>query len=90
MDRDSAQAGFTAEIPLPNQGFSARFLGHSVARTVLDELTQDDSPSPTRALPLDLDCYLSIRKIDYEPLSGRGGQWNVCPMLADEARWTLR
>ena len=27
MDRDSAQAGFTAEIPLPNQGFSARFLG---------------------------------------------------------------
>ena len=28
MDRDSAQAGFTAEIPLPNQGFSARFLGN--------------------------------------------------------------
>ena len=27
VDRDSAQAGFTAEIPLPNQGFSARFLG---------------------------------------------------------------
>ena len=26
MDRDSAQVSFTAEIPLPNQGFSARFL----------------------------------------------------------------
>ena len=45
-----------------------------VARTVLDELTQDDSPGPTRALPLDLDCYLAIRKTANEPRSGRGGQ----------------
>ena len=44
-----------------------------VARTVLDELTQEDSPGPTRALPLDLDCYLAIRKTAYEPRSGRGG-----------------
>ena len=33
-----------------------------VTRTVLDELTPDNSPSTTRALPLDLDCYLAIRK----------------------------
>ena len=49
-------------------------LQHGVARTVLDELTQDDSPGPTRALPLDLDCYQAIRKTAYEPRSGRGGQ----------------
>ena len=47
---------------------------HGVARTVLGELTQDDSPGPTRALPLDLDCYLAIRKTAYEPRSARGGQ----------------
>ena len=45
-----------------------------VARTVLDELTQDDSPGPTRALPLDLDCYLAIRKTAQEPRRGRGGR----------------
>ena len=44
-----------------------------VARTVLDELTQDDSPSSTRALPLDLDCYLAIRKVAKEQRGGRGG-----------------
>ena len=49
-------------------------LQQGVARTVLDELTQDDSPGPTRALPLDLDCYLAIRKTAYEPRSGRGGR----------------
>ena len=49
-------------------------LRHGVARTVLEELTQDDSPGPTRALPLDLDCYLAIRKTAYDPRSGRGGQ----------------
>ncbi len=48
-------------------------LRQGVARTALDELTQDDSPGPTRALPLDLDCYLAIRKTAYEPRSGRGG-----------------
>ena len=53
-------------------GFDAP-LQHGVARTVLEELTQDDSPGPTRALPLNLDCYLAIRKTAYEPRSGRGG-----------------
>ena len=45
-----------------------------VARAVLDELTPDDSPGPIRALPLDLDCYLAIRKTARESRSGRGGQ----------------
>ena len=49
-------------------------LRHGAARTVLDELTQNDSPGPTRALPLNLDCYLAIRKTAYEPHSGRGGR----------------
>ena len=31
-----------------------------VARTVLEELTQDHSPGPVRALPLDLDCLFSV------------------------------
>ena len=43
------------------------------ARAVLDELTQDDSPSANRALPLDLDCYLAIRKSANEQRGGRGG-----------------
>ena len=54
-------------------GFDAP-LQQGVARTVLEELTQDDSPGPIRALPLDLDCYLAIRKTAYEPRSGRGGR----------------
>ncbi len=45
-----------------------------VARTVLDELTRDEAPGPTRALPLDLDCYLAIRKTAHEPRWGRGGR----------------
>ena len=44
-----------------------------VTRAVLDELTQDDSPCATRALPLDLDCYLAIRKKAKGPRCGRGG-----------------
>ena len=44
-----------------------------VARAVLEELTPDDSPVTTRALPLDLDCYLTIRKAAKEARSGRGG-----------------
>ena len=47
-------------------------LRQGVARTVLDELTQDDSPGPTRALPVDLDCYLAIRKTANEQRSGKG------------------
>ena len=49
-------------------------LRHGVAKIVLDELTQVDSPGPARALPLDLDCYLAIRKTAYQPRSGRGGR----------------
>ena len=47
---------------------------HGVARLMLDGLTQDESPDPSRALPLNLDCYLAIRKTAYEPRSGRGGR----------------
>ena len=49
-------------------------LRHGVAKAVMEELTQDDSPGPTRALPLDLDCYLDIRQTAYEPRSDRGGR----------------
>ena len=49
-------------------------LRHGVARTVFEDLTQDDSPVPTRALPLDLDFYRAIRKTAYEPRSGRVGR----------------
>ena len=46
---------------------------HGVARFALDELTQDDTPAPIRALPLDLDRYLAIGRTAHEPRSGRGG-----------------
>ena len=41
---------------------------------MLDELTRDEVPGPTRALPLDLDCYLAIRKMAHQPRWGRGGR----------------
>ena len=47
---------------------------HGVARTVLEELTRDDVPGRSRALPLDLDRYLAIRKTAHEPRWGRGGR----------------
>ena len=59
--RSHREAGF--DVPLR----------HGVARTILDELTQDPLPGPTRALALDLECYLAIRKTAYEPRSSRGG-----------------
>ena len=65
-------------------------LRHGVARTVLEGLTQYDSPGPTRALPLDLGCYLAIRKTTYEPRSGRAAGWNVCLAPAGGGRWTSR
>ena len=49
-------------------------LRHGVAKTVFEDLTQDGSPGPARTLPLDLDCYLAIRKTAYEPRNGRGGR----------------
>ena len=60
--RNHRDAGF--DVPL-HQG---------AARTVLEELTQEDSPRPARALPLDLDCYLAIRKTAHKPRWGRGGR----------------
>ena len=52
---------------------------HRVARIMLDELTRSDAPGPTRALPLDLDCYLAIRKTAHEPRWGRGGRLERTP-----------
>ena len=52
---------------------------YGVARTVLDELTRDDAPGPIRALPLDLDCYLAIRKTAHKPRWGRGGRLERTP-----------
>ena len=68
--RNHREAGF--DVPIH----------HGVARTVLDELTRDDAPGPTRALPLDLECYLAIRKTARRPRSGRGGR----PELTSTAR----
>ena len=50
-----------------------------VARDVLDELRRDDAPGPIRALPLDLDCYLAIRKTAHKPRWGRGGRLEHTP-----------
>ena len=52
---------------------------HAVARSVLDDLTRDHAPGPTRALPLDLDCYLAIRRMARMPRSGRGGRPELTP-----------
>ena len=49
------------------------------ARIVLKELTQEDSSPPARALTLDLDCYLAIRKTAYTPRWGRGGRLERTP-----------
>ena len=46
---------------------------------MLDELTRDDAPGPTRALPLDLACYLAIRKTAHRPRWGRGGRLERTP-----------
>ncbi len=54
-------------------------LHQGVARTVLEELTQQDFPRPARALPLDLDCYLAIRKTAHSPRWGRGGRLERTP-----------
>ena len=47
---------------------------HGVARTMLDDLRRDDAPGPVRALQLDLDCFLAIRKTAHQPRRGRGGR----------------
>ena len=60
--RNHKDAGFDAPVH------------RGVARTVLEELTQEHSPRPARALPLDLDCYLAIRNTAYRPRWGRGGR----------------
>ena len=60
--RNHRDAGFDAPVH------------RGVAGTVLGELTQEHSPRPARALPLDLDCYLAIRNTAYRPRWGRGGR----------------
>ena len=54
-------------------------LRRGVAKTVLDELTRDDTPGPAGVLSLDLDCYLAIRKTAYKPRRGRGGRLERTP-----------
>ena len=71
LDPDGGGGGHRAQPQV-----QARFdvaAQQGVARAVLEELTPDDSPVTTRALPLDLDCYLTIRKAAKEARSGRGG-----------------
>ena len=60
--RNHKDAGFDAPVH------------HGVARTVLGELTRDDASRPSRALPLDLDCCLAVRKTAHRPRWGRGGR----------------
>ena len=54
-------------------GFDTPFQS-GVSRQLLDDLMRDDTYSPSKAMPLDLDCYLAIRKKAQEPRSGRGGR----------------
>ena len=65
--RNHRDAGFDAPIH------------RGAARITLDELTQEDSPRPVRALPLDLDCYLAIRNTAHSPRWGRGGRLERTP-----------
>ena len=71
-------AAFAIARSHEDAGFDAP-IHHGVARTVLEELTRDRSPGPTRALPLDLDCYLAIRKTAHRPRWGRGGRLERTP-----------
>ena len=59
-----------------------------VARTVLDELTRDEVPGPTRTLPLDLDCYLAIRKTAHKPAGDGAAAWSAPQAPGDEGWWT--
>ena len=68
--RNHRDAGFDAPVQL------------GAARSPLDELMRDADPVPARALPLNLDCYLVIKKTAREPRLGRGGR----PELAPTAR----
>ena len=62
---------------------------HGVARLVLDELTQNESPGPSRALPLDSDSYLVLRKTAQDPRPGRGAAvWSALLAAATGVRWT--
>ena len=63
---------------------------HDIARSVLDELTRDDAPGPSRAVPLDLDCYLAIRKTAHKPRWGRAVGWSAPRAPAGGARWMSR
>ena len=60
--RNHRDAGF--DVPL-HQG---------AARTVLEELTQEDFPRPARALLLDLDCYSSGTQVAMWPMRSHGAR----------------
>ena len=47
---------------------------HGVARIVLEELGRDDVPGPGRAISLDVDCYLDIRKTAHQSRWGVGSR----------------
>ena len=68
--RNHRDAGFDAPVQL------------GAAEPSLDEMLRDSNPVPARALPLNLDCYLAIRKTARESRRGRGGR----PELAPTAR----
>ena len=58
------------------------------ARAVLDKLTREEVPGPSRELPLDLNCYLAIRKTAHEPRPDRGGRLERAASARNRARWT--
>ena len=63
-------------------------LRHGGARTVLDDLTQDDSPGPTRAWTWTA-TWTSGRLPASRAAEGAGTR-NVCPMLPACEHWTWR
>ena len=67
-----------------NAGFDVP-VQHGVARIVLDELTRDDVPVRSRALPLDLDCYLLI-----SPDLPKGGALALTQGLMGKGRRTIQ
>ena len=47
---------------------------YGTARAVLEKLTREEVPGPSRAVPLDLNCYLALRKTAHVPRRKRGGR----------------
>ena len=61
---------------------------YGTARPVLDKLTREDVPDPSRVLPLDLNGYLAIRKTAQERRPGREVGLSALPAFATVAQWT--